>query len=332
MPANLSLVLVPPIQEVFDALPDEFLPGYKSPCWVIRTNAKDNKIRCLPYFYILGTPKSGTSDLWDKISGHPDVIGGILKEPHWWTRRRLDGVSFESYLQGRSTKLVNTFNQDASNKDKLIVGDGSASTLWDNHNWMEAFGVRKEGPEFVTAQILRAVQPNAKLFVILREPVSRLYSGHLYFHRKPHPGRFHNDSVETIARFHRCTATLSARACAYTTSQQKGVRLNIGLYAIYIRDWLKVFPRDQMFILRLEDWHEDCTEILPNIYAFLNLKNLSEDKIMEICQSRTINTNLRTAHKVGDMFNETRTILQEFYSGWNQELSELLGDERFLWH
>lgn len=53
---------------------------------------------------------------------------------------------------------------------------------------------------------------------------------------------------------------------------------------------------------------------------------------MEICQSRTINTNLRTARKVGDMFNETRTILQDFYSGWNRELSELLGDERFLWH
>ena len=31
--------------------------------------------------------KCGTTDLWDKIVAHPDVID-VPKEPHWWGMRR----------------------------------------------------------------------------------------------------------------------------------------------------------------------------------------------------------------------------------------------------
>ena len=48
-------------------------------------------------------------------------------------------------------------------------------------------------------------------------------------------------------------------------------RLYIGLYSVYISDWLKVFPRDQLMFLRLEDWHSGCTEILPTVFNFLGL-------------------------------------------------------------
>ncbi len=46
------------------------------------------RLRCLPYFLILGQPKSGTTDLYRKILLHPDVTSSAMKEPHWWTRRR----------------------------------------------------------------------------------------------------------------------------------------------------------------------------------------------------------------------------------------------------
>ncbi|XP_063965638.1 carbohydrate sulfotransferase 15-like [Lytechinus pictus] len=319
-------------KQVFDELPGEYLPGYKSSCWMTNKNAPGvGRLRCLPYFYILGVAKCGTSDLWDKIVSHPHVVRNLLKEPHWWSRRRLQGISFDNYLQKRSASLVTAFNQDSSNKLTHIVGDGSASTLWDNQHWMEMFSVVKEGPKYGTADILRAAQPNAKLFVILRDPVSRLYSDHLYFDRNPDPEKFHNATVDTIARFRRCTEALTPRACAYTLTIHNGARLNVGLYSIYIRDWLKVFPRDQIFFLTLEDWHSDCEEILPRLYAFLNLKILTKVQISDICQTRMKNTNTFKSSKIGGMFNETRTILQDFYSEWNRDLSDLLGDTRFLW-
>nr|XP_054769012.1 carbohydrate sulfotransferase 15-like [Lytechinus pictus] len=317
-------------KQVFDELPGEYLPGYKSSCWMTKKNAPGiGRLRCLPYFYILGVAKCGTSDLWDKIVAHPHVVRKLVKEPHWWTRYRLQGIPFDKYLQKRSASLVRSYKEDSSNKLTHIVGDGSASTLWDNRHWKKTFAALvKEGPKYVTADILRAAQPNAKLFVILRDPVSRLYSDYLYFHDNPDQEIFHNAAVHTIANFGRCTKARSPRACAYTLSIQDGVRLNIGLYSVYIRDWLKVFPRDQIFILRLEDWHSGCEELLPRLYEFLNLKILTKVQISDICQTRMKNTNTQ---KIGGMFNETRTILQDFYSEWNRDLSNLLGDTRFLW-
>ena len=39
-----------------------------------------NGLNCLPYFYILGQPKSGTSDLWNRLIKHPNIIPPAKKE------------------------------------------------------------------------------------------------------------------------------------------------------------------------------------------------------------------------------------------------------------
>ena len=37
---------------------------------------------------LAGVGKCGTTDVWDKIVKHPEIVG-ILKEPRWWTRLRV---------------------------------------------------------------------------------------------------------------------------------------------------------------------------------------------------------------------------------------------------
>lgn len=112
---------------MFSVVPREFLPGVKNPCWyeeyrgnfstdpyrtngyadysshikmvfqhlrntfrehLIRRDGKLYRMRCLPYFYIVGQPKCGTTDLHDRLRLHPHVKFTISKEPHWWTRKR----------------------------------------------------------------------------------------------------------------------------------------------------------------------------------------------------------------------------------------------------
>lgn len=50
----------------------------------------DGKLYCLPYFFLAGMPKCGTTDIWSKISQHPQVAAA-QKEPHWWTRGMIKG-------------------------------------------------------------------------------------------------------------------------------------------------------------------------------------------------------------------------------------------------
>ena len=46
------------------------------------------KLLCLPYFYLAGFPKCGTTDLYAHITQHHQIIPTKVKEPHWWTRKR----------------------------------------------------------------------------------------------------------------------------------------------------------------------------------------------------------------------------------------------------
>ncbi|NXO02327.1 CHSTF sulfotransferase, partial [Rhinopomastus cyanomelas] len=112
---------------MFSVIPNKFLPNSKNPCWYeefrgntstdpYATNSyalyskrfriifdylrkvfwnhlyhfkgKHYRLRCLPHFYIIGQPKCGTTDLYDRLRLHPEVRFSAIKEPHWWTRKR----------------------------------------------------------------------------------------------------------------------------------------------------------------------------------------------------------------------------------------------------
>jgi hypothetical protein len=102
------------LARIFREVPNEFDPRYRNPCWVVdgensqflqqqdqkRLRGKRNRPRsldpdldiesdpettatgltCLPYVYILGQPKSGTSDLWNRLIKHPNIHPPLKKE------------------------------------------------------------------------------------------------------------------------------------------------------------------------------------------------------------------------------------------------------------
>jgi N-acetylgalactosamine 4-sulfate 6-O-sulfotransferase len=69
--------------------------GYMSnltPAWTtlytLQKESRKVRLRCLPYFFIGGFPKCGTTDVYDKLVLHPLIQGCLFKEPHYWTRWR----------------------------------------------------------------------------------------------------------------------------------------------------------------------------------------------------------------------------------------------------
>ncbi|XP_021368960.1 carbohydrate sulfotransferase 15-like, partial [Mizuhopecten yessoensis] len=110
-----------PFTELLKKKPPVFLPGFKNPCWYDDDDDDDRRpewtemlcntmegntgrlcklyfgrerpentslLRCLPYFMLIGQPKSGSTDLFKRIMQHPDVQQGISKEPQYWARSR----------------------------------------------------------------------------------------------------------------------------------------------------------------------------------------------------------------------------------------------------
>ena len=48
----------------------------------------DNELECLPYAYVLGMPKCGSSDLWERLSKHANVQRADRKEVRKWVNAR----------------------------------------------------------------------------------------------------------------------------------------------------------------------------------------------------------------------------------------------------
>ena len=46
------------------------------------------RLRCLPYFYLAGFSKCGSSDLYAGIMRHPQVVRPFTKEPQYWNWNR----------------------------------------------------------------------------------------------------------------------------------------------------------------------------------------------------------------------------------------------------
>nr|XP_054757794.1 carbohydrate sulfotransferase 15-like [Lytechinus pictus] len=329
--------------EVFDAIPETFLPSFKNPCFFYR-GVVPSGLRCLPYFYLIGMQKCGSTDLWEKINAHREIQHND-KEPHWWARYRVrelppdysfnvtTPLSLSWYLNVMSYRIVPKLLNNPIMANWLVVGDGSTSTLWDNA-WQQSSN-RIDGPEYVIADVIKEVQPNAKFIVVLRNPTDRVYSDYLFFGNEDDQfiskRHFHEIVDEGIRRYQRCTQNRSSRACTYAHGTQSS-RLLLGNYAVFLRDWLRIFPRDQILVLRLEDWQSRCTSKLREIYRFLELSPLKRSGLSFICGAEKIRTNAQMKKRVGEMLDETRTLLNNFYSPMNAELSELLNSMKFLWN
>ena len=80
-----------------------YLAQYKNPCFV-DWSVDLQRLRCLPYFHVLGVDKSGTTDLHSRITQHPHVLpnsGGIGKETYYWC-----WLKYGEYMGQRDLLLV----------------------------------------------------------------------------------------------------------------------------------------------------------------------------------------------------------------------------------
>lgn len=49
------------------------------------------------------------------------------------------------------------------------------------------------------------------------------------------------------------------------------VRLHVGLYVVYLLDWLSIFSREQVLVLRLEDHASNRKYTMHTVFRFLGL-------------------------------------------------------------
>jgi hypothetical protein len=206
-------------------------------------------IETRPNLFIVGAQKSGTSALAGWLGQHPQVCMSFPKEPGYLAFGERgypfpDGYGkpapASGYVVRDERAYLNLFAH--ATPDQHIRGEAST--------WYFAL------PGM--AQKIKAYNPDAKIIVMLRNPVERAYSA--WCHAR-------GDRLEPCESF----------SAALAQEEQRGeveflLRYHrMGLYSDALADYQSVFPTSQLLVLFYDDVRTDALEVWRTVCAFLTI-------------------------------------------------------------
>jgi hypothetical protein len=197
-----------------------------------------------PNFFIVGAANSGTSSLYNYLKQHPQVYLPALKEPHYFSQ--INPSHRQRYLRTIIRDEAAYLRLFRRAKGYKAIGEASPSYLW-----------KADAPH----RIHRAI-PDAKIIILLRDPVERAYSHYLMDVREglqnlPFPKALQED--------------WNRPEKGWSVSQ---LYVELGLYAEQVRRYLNVFGSEQVLILTFEDLTKSALNgksVVADVLRFLGL-------------------------------------------------------------
>jgi hypothetical protein len=246
----------------------------------------------LPDFIIVGAQKGGTTSLQHHLRKHPQIemapnlVGRLGSEPHYFTRHREKGLDWY-----RSLFRVNG----------LFQGEKSPSYL--NKQSCHA--------------AMRQVVPDARLIVILRDPVERAesaYNHDLQLKRAGHPRGVGLGDWQTDLPF-------QTNFDHYLAGRRASGPIEPGCCINQIENLLRHYPREQVLVLISEDYLAAPLQTLQQVFRFIGVADVTVP----------FNPHVHVRPREIRIDESTRARLREYYEPFNRRLFELLGREIPQW-
>ena len=201
-----------------------------------------------PNFFIVGAPKCGTTSLHEYLQRHPDVYMPFYKEPHYFGSD-LIGSRFEQF-RNRPEKYLKLFEVV---KDEQRIGESSPWYLVSQH----------------AAQEIKAYDPNAKIIMILRNPVDMMYSMWSQFRYSG------NEQIEIFEE-----------ALAAEPDRKQGRRIRraahcitglfyreMASYTNQVQRYFDTFGKDNVHVIIFDDFKSDTAKVYKCVLDYLEIDN-----------------------------------------------------------
>lgn len=249
-----------------------------------------------PDFFIIGVQKGGTTSLYNYLARHPAVLPASEKEIHYFTDHFRRG---DAWYRARFPTRYRKWRRMLGLRARILTGEATPYYIFHPH----------------AARRIEARYPDARIILMLRNPVDRAYS-HYRYHVKL--------GVETLS-FEQAIAAEPQRLAgelermmadeSYCSESYKLFSyLRRGVYIEQVRRWREYFPREQMLILRSEDFFADPARCFLEVTQFLGLPH------HELPSYDTFNAGAEAALPAG-----MRQQLSEYFRPYNAQLRDYLG-------
>jgi len=209
----------------------------------------------LPNLFLLGAAKSGTTSMHAALREHPSICMSDPKEPFFFECTRGEGL--ESYRE----------QYFAHWQGETVVGEARARHLY---------------LPYVPERIHR-VNPDARLVVLLRNPVDRAYAAWWHHYSRGHENLGFERAIRAdLRRIEAGLAITTAddidcycRELAsknYTGWTMYRTYLDSGHYAEQLARYLRLFPREQLLVLFLDDFAVQPDTVLNHVFAHVGVE------------------------------------------------------------
>ncbi|XP_045180601.1 heparan sulfate glucosamine 3-O-sulfotransferase 1-like [Mercenaria mercenaria] len=256
---------------------------------------------------IIGIAKSGTQELLNFLSIHPNVVQKHnLPNPNLFDKN--------SYLDRRKEKMPCTYS------DQI----GIVKT--------DYFFFREEMPDK-----FYKFNKKLKMILLVREPVERLISAYsfTYLQKKQHKLVF-NYRLEDVPEID--SVFVDQQNGRVKTNQ---FDLTHSVYDLAMERYLKYFSRDQILVIESSEFRKDPAAVLQRVEQFLGLKHVIKDDYfaynknkhfhcLKTLQGMVCYGSDRGRAKLKDITPETRRTLHAYFKPHNERFFELIG-KRFNW-
>jgi hypothetical protein len=223
-----------------------------------------------PNFFIVGKPKSGTTALHLMLEQHPDVYMSPVKEPHYFARDHVEAARQRNRgYRGLPYKDLDSylalFEGAATEK---IVGEASTDYLYSR----------------CAAQEIAKFNPDAKILMVLREPVDFMYSFHGQLLRSGNEdeGDFGKALMleESRRRGENIPASTSNPGILLYAEQAK--------YCEQVERFIGAFGHVQVQIVIYDDFRDDNLAVCREVFRFLGVDPDFQPVSKEVNPSRAV--------------------------------------------
>ena len=215
---------------------------------VERFGEATSRHRPLPDFLILGAQKAGTTALYQSLCRHPGVSAAFTKEVHYFD---LQPDRSDRWYRGHFPRRP----QRAGSSKRFLTGEATPYYLF-----------HPSVPERVAEKV-----PDAKLIVLLRDPVRRAISHFYHELSLGYESRSFLRAIKEEPHVLEIEAQRIRQGLPPSYEHQHHTYVSRGVYAEQLERWMGWFSREQVLVVPAEGLHGDGGQTFGRVLSFLEL-------------------------------------------------------------
>ncbi|XP_054771782.2 heparan sulfate glucosamine 3-O-sulfotransferase 5-like [Lytechinus pictus] len=269
----------------------------------------------LPQVIGIGVEKCGTGAMAFFLTSHPSIAHSTPQEIYFWNKNKDKDLEWYRDQMPVSTKYQVTIEKTPS------------------------YIFEKDAPERIKASM-----PDTKFMLLIRDPIVRAVSDYLHLQNLGLPELFSPRIVPLgYDPLSYCNTTFEGSVIKPNgeVNTDNGI-LAHSAYVLYLRRWMKLFPRDQFLIIDGDEFAKNPLPGLKQVESFLGIPHYFNEKLIYFDEQKgffckamvhgrgTICAGATKGRPHPTVDDDVIRKLRSYFRPYNTQLEDLLG-QRFSW-